>query len=605
MIVFTVSLFFSIMLCEAQQVHGPEAVLEFLGTDVPEDADPYEIERLEDLLAHPVRINSGQEVLSSCGLFTAYQAASLSDYISRHGGVFSLNELAVVDGFSEDYARKLSPFISMEGAELSGTASRGLRGDLTLRTAARLDGDESFQWSYGMRCLMTCGESFGLSCGLSRSYSAPSGTPQYRALSAEWRAYRFPLAVVLGDFNARFGQGLALWNGMSMGGVPLPSSIARRQSGISRSRSFTGNGALTGIAAAATLGRFSLSALVAMPGIKTIRSAPGKLSLLPGVNVTWNPRYGRLGFTHYADFSGIAGPGPVRIPDMKTSVDGSFCIRGTDIFAEAAFDWVNGCTAALAGTSFQAGEDMRLAAMLRYYPAHYSAERSGAVRSTSRCTNEYSASFCGEFSCGGSVRLRGQEGFGTTVSRHSGDFSFDLAFFPEPKAASQLHSLQVKSVCRWQTMLTDALRLGFRLSGCLRSWGHAWRTDFRTDLAWCSRCWNASMRLNALKCAGWGFLGYMEGGYKAPDIGIYFRQGLFLIDSWDDRIYVYERDAPGCFNVPAFYGRGVWTSFVASWRFARWGKLYARASCTAWPFMSGTKKKPGRAELKIQCVFSI
>ena len=68
-------------------------------------------------------------------------------------------------------------------------------------------------------------------------------------------------------------------------------------------------------------------------------------------------------------------------------------------------------------------------------------------------------------------------------------------------------------------------------------------------------------------------------------------------DKWDDRIYVYERDAPGSFNVPAFYGRGLWTSLYCSCKVTKWGKLYCRTSYVSYPFME--KKKPGKAELKL------
>jgi hypothetical protein len=82
---------------------------------------------------------------------------------------------------------------------------------------------------------------------------------------------------------------------------------------------------------------------------------------------------------------------------------------------------------------------------------------------------------------------------------------------------------------------------------------------------------------------------------------LYLRQGAFIVDHWDDRIYAYERDAPGCFNSPAFYGRGVWTSFMASFKFSRWCKLYLRAGYTSYPFMK--ENKPGKAELRFQSVF--
>ena len=105
-------------------------------------------------------------------------------------------------------------------------------------------------------------------------------------------------------------------------------------------------------------------------------------------------------------------------------------------------------------------------------------------------------------------------------------------------------------------------------------------------------------RINVLSCDGVGFLSYLEGGYKTERHSVYLRQGLFIVDDWDDRIYVYERDAPGSFNAPAMYGRGVWTSITSSSRLTRALRLYARASYIGYPMME--KKKPGKAELKLQ-----
>lgn len=594
--------------CMAQQEIEP--LLMFLGTDSPEEIDSYEADRLADYLVRPLRINMvSASSLSASGLFTKYQAASLTDYRARHGDVLSLAELAAVDGFGEQFVRALAPFVSLESRTLPGQRAGEpdvARNDLAVRSAGKMTAGEGALWNYGMRYRIEC-VAVEAGIAVSSSYDASGDAPDAYSGYVSWNMKRLPAKIVLGDFNSRFGQGLALWNGMSMSGVSAPSSLAKRPSGISQSWSFTGNCSMTGLAAECSAGRLSVSLMLSAPGIKGLffGRTEEDVTVLPACNITWSGRNGQAGVTHYAEFSGILSGGvKAGIPDMKTSVDGSWCIRGTDIFAEAAFDWVSMRIAALAGTSFPAGENLRLAAMLRYYPAEYSSLRSGAVRSTTRCTNEHAASFCGEFAAGEWVKLRGQEGFGASRRRHIGNFSVDAAFFPEAKDKEHLHSMQVKALAVWNVALTDALGLKLRISERIRSWGKPFRTDMRADLLWQSGHLKAAMRLNALKCAGWGLLGYAEGGFSKDDASVYLRCGLFRIDDWDDRIYAYERDAPGSFSVPAFYGRGIWASFASGWRFARWGKLYARASYTAYPFMSAEKKKPGKAELKLQFVFS-
>lgn len=595
--------------CMAQQEIEP--LLMFLGIDSPEEIDSYEAERLADFLDRPIRINIvGASALTASGLFTMYQAASLNDYRTRHGDVLSLAELAAVDGFGEQFVRVLAPFVSLESRAMPGQragGADGVRNDLAVRSAVKMTAEEGQLWNYGMRYRIEYG-SIEAGIAVASSYDASGGLPDAYSGYVAWNLRRANVRIVVGDFNSRFGQGLALWNGMSMSGVSAPSSLAKRPSGISQSRSFTGTYSMTGLAAEWSAGQLSASLMLAAPGVKGLLpgSSADDVTLLPAANISWSSRNGRIGMTHYAEFSGLfpsCAP-RVRIPDMKTSLDGSWCVRGVDIFAEAAFDWLTMSVAALAGTSFPAGENLRLATMLRYYPPEYSALRSGAVRSTTKCSNEYAASFCGEFSAGQWVKLRGQEGFGASRRRHTGNFAVDVAFFPEPKDKEHLHSMQVKALAVWNVTLSDAWSIRFRFSERIRSWGEPFRTDMRADLIWQSGRFSAAARLNALKCVGWGLLGYAEGGFRDGSSSVYLRGGLFRIDDWDDRIYAYERDAPGNFSVPAFYGRGMWASISSGWRFAMWGKLYARASYMTYPFMPAEKKKPGKAELKLQFVFS-
>jgi hypothetical protein len=211
---------------------------------------------------------------------------------------------------------------------------------------------------------------------------------------------------------------------------------------------------------------------------------------------------------------------------------------------------------------------------------------SGAVRSLSKCSNEYAASLSSEYRAGDSRKLEGM-------------ISIDCAYFPVPKAEGESAQLYLRSENR--IILSDQWKVKFRFNERIRSWGLRYRTDLRMDLAYESGRLSACMRVNALACRDMGFLTYAEAGYGWNKAQVYLRQGFFHIDSWDDRIYVYERDAPGCYNSPAFYGRGEWTSIMASWKPSHSWKLYFRAGYTSYPFMK--EKKPGKAELRLQVVF--
>lgn len=323
---------------------------------------------------------------------------------------------------------------------------------------------------------------------------------------------------------------------------------------------------------------------------------------MPAANLNWNMRNGQVSCTHYLNFSSIFTSRP-RIPDMKTSADMQFCFNGTDLFGEFAYDWVNMAPAVLVGTLFPAGESMELAAMLRYYNGRYDPVMSGGPRSGTRCTNECSVSLAGEYSGGRSIVVKSSSGIKSSVARQNFSVSVDAAIFPATMKNGR--RIQYKGTFLWNMQINPVLKLSVRLKERFRSWeDERFKTDLRADLSFSMNELYASLRLNGVSCIGLGLLGYLEGGYRNQKCSLYLRSGMFRIDNWEDRIYSYERDAPGNFSVPSYYGRGFWTSLNGSWRYSRWGRLYARFGLKAYPFMHGKEKKPGNAELKVQTVIS-
>ncbi len=565
-------------------------IMEFLGAGTEEELDPYDVEKLEDLVRNPLEINlATRSALDESGLFTPYQTASLKDYVSRHGDILSLNEMSLVDGFSPSIVAKLAPFISLEGGGIPGQSGRtGMKSDLAVRMGMK----KGALPAYGMKYKLTVGQRVSGGLSVSRTTEAAKWAPD--AFSGH-AAVHFKRGgkILIGDFNARFGQGLSLWNGLGLSGLSSASSFMRRPSGLSPSSSFTGGYSLRGIAGEIDAGRTRITVLAAM------KQGRDHVSVMPALSVSRFFRNCQAGITHYADFT--ISSSKVRIPDMKTSADLALCCRGTDIFGEAVFDWVSSKVAALAGISAPAGDNARISAMLRYYPAEFSSSRSSAARSTTKCSNECAASFAADFSAGKWISVNGSAGFGSSVKRFSCKSSADCAYFPVRKSSDLRKSLQVKLQSEWNVMITGSFKAVMRLSERIRTWGEPFRTDIRADFSYVSRHFVSTVRLNALHSVGTGLLGYAEGGCKNENISVYLRQGIFRIDNWADRIYAYERDAPGSFNVPAYYGRGIWTALAMNWKFARWGRMHLRAAWTSYPFMA--EEKPGRAELKLHFSF--
>ena len=587
----------------AQNHSDIDLVMRFLGVASPEELVEDDLEHFMDYISNPLELNmSSVRRLLSCGLFSRYQVMSFIEYRKEHGDVLSLAELAAVDGFGENFVAKLTPFIRLStthnpGETTSGTIS--VHNDIAAKSAVRIHGEDGFGYNYGLKYRMNASERLCMSMSLSKAYG--EDLPSAASASLYWNSRNGRVELLAGDFNARFGQGLVLWNGLSINDLSTPSSFRRNPSFISRTWSYTGSTALSGLASAISFGQCDVSLLLVSPSVRKISSIK-ELSLMPAANFNWNMKNGQMALTHYLNFSSLFAGKP-RIPDMKTSADMQFCFNGTDLFGEIAYDWVNKAPAAILGSQFPAGESIELSVMSRYYHGRYDPVMSGAPRSGTKCTNECSVSAAMEYSGGRSVVVKNSSGLKSTVARHDISLSADAAIFPA--TVKNDRRLQYKGTLLWNMQINPILRLSLRLKGRYRSWEtNRLKTDIRADLAMNLNEFYASVRLNAISYVGFGLLGYAEGGYRDQKYSLYLRFGMFRIDNWDDRIYSYERDAPGSFSVPSYYGRGFWTSLNGSWRYSRWGRLYARFGLKAYPFMHGKEKKPGNAELKIQSVIS-
>ena len=173
------------------------AVMRFLGGE-SEEVDPDEVERLAGLFHNPMNLNTASvRELTASGLFSRYQVASLSDYISRNGEVLSFMELSSIDGFQEDYVMRIRPFVS--GRQSSSDSGGGVCNEITARTSLRWAPD-NLRWNYATRYRVTKGDAVSASLSLSRSLDASAPYPDAICASVGWSFRKAPVRLVFGDF---------------------------------------------------------------------------------------------------------------------------------------------------------------------------------------------------------------------------------------------------------------------------------------------------------------------------------------------------------------------------------------------------------------------
>ncbi len=523
------------------------------GAGEAESLDAAVLERYEALAAHPVPVNlASRSRLLSAGLLTAYQVASLFDYRARYGDVLSVEELALVDGFGRETAEALTFFVSLRSASLPGVAD-SVRAPVRQHVEFRTRGP-------GLKYRLCLGDR--AEAGFAWKGSAPAGA--YGVYYGDGRLGK----VVAGRFNVRFGQGLAVWSGFVIEDLLTPSSFVRKGSGVSPTNSYSPESAFLGVAADFAFGRWDLSAYAAAEGA--------------GVNVGRAWRSGRAGLS-------------VILPDYRSrpriSADIRWNPRGVQLFGELAFEPARGRIAATGGLLAPIGEHFQAALLLSVLPSAYTRKKYG----------EYAAAASLGFSAGKYVSLKGRTGFGSSEIRHRGALAASFSAMPVPVEDPRRYMLKIKA--QWQWRISPSCDLQVRASQRLRNYAsERSRTDVRADFKWSDGTWWAGTRINGVWCDGGGILAYAEGGYGGAFLSFSARCTVFRTAAWASRIYSYERDAPGNFNVPAYYGEGWAATLLLGAR-----RTWKRISLRTWARLYLVQKKSGTSVpgLSLQMQISI
>ena len=519
-----------------------DAAVAMSGCASAEEMDQAAMDHYEFLHLHPVRINGSR--LSA--LLTPYQVATVLDYRHRCGDILSPAELALVDGFSPEKVLALEPFLSFDSTRRPGEAFAD-----TLRLGVKVLGRAELNCVAG-KIMVDGGDAVQAGYARRLYFDGRAGGSFFAACS--YPGGRF----LAGCFNLRYGESLLFWSGLSMDATATIDGFSRRGGGLSPSWSWNGDGTYRGFAGEYSRGPWSGMAFASESGYGGRVSALSRTGSY-GLNVKWDGA-------------------------LAASADVKQHLWGADFFGEAAVR--PGAWAAVGGTRLPLGESLSAALRLSALPSSWTGRKYG----------EYSAALGCKSSGGGYVPIAGKTGFGSSEKRHSVDAVARLRLLPVPGSDPRRHEL--KLTASWGVRPDSLLRVDSRLIVRYRSY-EPWRAELRSDALLSDGMVSVKMRLHGAWCQGPGLLMYWEAGYTPGAWQIWFRSTCYSTSAWASRIYVYERDIPGSFSVPACYGRGQALSLLLSHTLrARRFRLKSalRASC-AW-----NDKKPGPSPgLKFQC----
>jgi hypothetical protein len=205
---------------EKQQSGVITSIAEELAAD---ENDQQAAENFADLLRvlteDPVSINSGDEKeISRLFFLTGFQVKILCDYVRKNGRIYSIYEIPNIPGFDDETARMLLPFITLAGDLHSNNDS--VRLHHTLLTNLILKPGTADPSSVGsplkmlMRYNLIAGKfSGGFTMEKDQGEKLISGhppLPDFLSMNLSYRGKGFIKEIIIGDYSARFGQGVAL-----------------------------------------------------------------------------------------------------------------------------------------------------------------------------------------------------------------------------------------------------------------------------------------------------------------------------------------------------------------------------------------------------------
>ncbi len=416
--------------------------------------------------------------------------------------------------------------------------------------------------------------------------------------------------IIVGDFSARFGQGLNIWGGFAGRKGDNVNMIAKYNQGIKKYSSTEENNFFRGIACELQLGQNT--SITAMSSYKKIDANIDEetnqiLSFTSGglhntastfskrknsnlftnaLRINLNTNNMKLGLNISSArlehrIGAINSPSPYLEGEKEISVISADYISNLKtimFFGEFAYN-LNKSTAIINGCSFRPASFAKLSFLHRYYQDKYASLFSNAFSESSRISNEQ-----GFY---GAIELEPMRFF--IIKGYFDFFSFPSPTYNNilPSAGSE-YLLKVSYNRRKFNMylkykqqkksISPAIYENKYKSPCVENKQYIrFHGEYRFNDFFSLK---SRVELSEVKFAEkkeQGAMFYQDIKLRFEKMNIYFRYALFNTDSYASRIYTYENDLLYTFSVPSFYDRGQRLYIVVKKdftdRICLWGKI--------------------------------
>lgn len=589
-----------------------------LDGDYSEDTHEELYENLLELQRNGINVNSAtREDLLALPFVSEQQVMDILEYIHFHGALKSINELMSIESIDYSTRQLLQEFLYAGEKPKKGFPSlKNImtwgKNELSLYTKIptyERVGDTSngdylgYPYKFWTRYSFSYAKNVRIGIVASQdpgepffSQSNKYGFDQYSGF-IQLNGLGSVESLIVGRYSIAAGMGLVMNNSFSLGKSAMLQDLGRQRNVLSPHTSASENGYMQGAAATIRLSDAiritpflsyrktdatlnddgSISSLIYTGYHRTISELNKKnnTSLTAGgMNARWNLEDFSLGAT--AVFTHINRP----LSPNKSATYKKIYPEGSNFFnASLNYSWLhypfsvngetainaNGAIATLNTIGWHLSQYVEVMGIYRFYSFRYNSLYANAFSEGGKTQNE-SGLYLG---------VRWQPKYGIDIQAYT-----DLAYFAWPRYGVSQSSYAIDNVVsasyktgKW--LLSGKYRLHLRQKDSKLDSGLSWQTEHRLRIGaeWKDNGWTSRSQLDFTSVSSTsesssvsqGFMITENIGYDIGKWQIFAGGKYFNTDSYDSRLYSYERALPHTFSFPAYYGHGIRYSLVATW----------------------------------------
>lgn len=600
----------------AEQLAGDE--------DDPEAAAIF-TEKLNELAEDPVSVNSADEnEISRLFFLTDFQVKALADYSHSSGKIISVYEIANIPGFDRETTEMMIPFITFDSQPLMKIDSNRFHSTLLTNISFRTGSKDSLSVGSPYKVLSKYKLTSGpVTIGFTAEKDAgeklfSKGKTDFFSSYLSYRGKGIVRRFIIGDYTARFGQGLNVNTGLRTGISLTAQGYMSAGSDIRQYTSTDENRFFRGMAAGFSLGKLDIDIFYSFNKIDaTITSSEGNadnhaeslytaglhstdqllqkkdvISLQTyGANLTFDLGNTRLGLVLTRDKFSLPlrkdEPEPRNIFDFSGdcnllySLYYSSVINKILLFGEFS---VNDSMqyAFIQGASLRMSGRLTINLLLRNYnEGYYSFHGKGPGSSTS--WNE--TGFTGNFSFEAAKNLFMIAGA-------------EIRHYPWLRYRCSSPSTAIKKEIRLRYNPSDDLNFetlynySMSVTDDPQSENKILQNENKTRSFRGSVSFSPSQNFTVGTRIDYksfnhgeseGMLMFQDACYTFNSIplSLWFRYCLFRTESWDSRIYAYENDILNSFSIPSLAGEGSRSYLMLKWKISSIGEIRIRYGFTS------------------------